>query len=349
MPIARKFQVNDASSMAYHCISRCVRQAFLCGENAEHRREWVRELVKEASGSFAVEMLAYAVMTNHLHLVVRTTPTAVTDWSDAEVATRWARAHPRTRSDGVANAWSDEDIATHTHDAAWIATARLRLRSLSWYMKCIKERLARRANRADGCTGHFWEGRLKSIALLDHTAVVACMVYVDLNPIRADLATTPETSEFTSVQERIRAREALQQAKNSLAQTDTSTLVPSLRSTPTALLDVGTNVGTEGALWIAPICTGTVHKDSSCRLTLEDYLTLVDHTGRIVRSDKRGAIPAHLAPILERLNLDPTAWLNLMHSGGSFHGGAFGNVAARTTEALRRSLKWLVDTTRGLY
>ena len=75
---------------------------------------------------------------------------------------------------------------------------------------------------------------------------------------------------------------------------------------------------------------------------------LVDHTGRIMRSDKRGAIPTHLAPILERLNLDPTAWLNLMHNGGSFPGGAFGHLAARTTEALCRGIKWMVDLTRVL-
>ena len=84
-------------------------------------------------------------------------------------------------------------------------------------------------------------------------------------------------------------------------------------------------------------------------MNLDDYLTLVDHTGQIVRSGKRGGTPAHLVPILERLNLDLAAWLDLMHRGGSFHGGAFGHLASRTTEALRRGVKWLVDGTRGLY
>ena len=215
-------------------------------------------------------------------------------------------------------------------------------------MKCFKERLARQANREDGCTGHFWEGRFKSIPLLDQPAIIACMVYVDLNPIRATIATTPETSDFTSVQERIRARESLQQARKFPEHVETSTLAPSLRvlAEPTPK---NASEGSEGAHWIAPIASGTAHKDSSFRLTLDDYLTLVDHTDRIMRSDKRGAIPTHLAPILERLNLDLTAWLDLMHSGGSFRGGAFGHLAARTTEALRRGVTWMVDVTRGQY
>ena len=329
-------------------MSRCVRQAFLCGEKVEHRREWVREVMKAASGAFAIEMLAYAVMHNHLHLVLRTTPNLVADWSDAEVIARWAWAHPRLGSDGTVIPWSAVDLAARAADATWISTARLRLRSLSWFMKCVKERLARQANREDGCTGHFWEGRFKSIPLLDQPAIIACMVYVDLNPIRATIATTPETSDFTSVQERIRAREAVQQAKAFLEHVETPALVPSLRvhAEPTR---ENASEGSEGVLWISPIASGTVHKDSSFRLTLDDYLTLVDHTGRIVRSDKRGAISAHLAPILNRLNLDLTAWLDLMHSGGSFHGGAFGHLAARTTEALRRGVKWVVDVTHGLY
>ena len=249
MPLARKLQVDDDFTTAYHCISRCVRKAHLCGEQDESRREWVRELITEASGAFAIDTLAYAVMSNHLHLVLRTMPDRVSEWSDTEVIERWARAHPRTRSDGTAIPWSAIDMTARLADAAWIATARLRLRSLSWFMKCVKERLARRANRADKCTGHFWEVRFKSIALLNQAAVIACMVYVDLNPIRATIADRPETSDFTSVQERIRARDARLRETAILEQTDTATLVPSLRVHATE---------TEGSLWIAPIASGTV-------------------------------------------------------------------------------------------
>jgi len=277
--------------------------------------------------------------------VVRTDPGRVADWSAWDVTQRWAIAHPRTGYDGEPLAWSDVDLAGHASDAAWVSKTRLRLRSLSWFMKCIKERLARRANRADGCTGHFWEGRFQSVPLLDHAAVIACMAYVDLNPIRAAIADRPETSDYTSIQQRIIARQTHQRAAALLAQPEAQHVVHSLR----AAAETTRDTGPESGLWIAPIARATGSRYTLPLLTLDEYLTLVDETGRIVRSGKRGAIPAHLAPILDRLTLDLNAWMDLMHRAGSFCGGAFGHIAARAREAMRRGTKWIVDITRGLY
>ncbi|MFP4352180.1 MAG: transposase, partial [Puniceicoccaceae bacterium] len=78
-------------------MSRCVRRAFLCGldsytgKDYGHRREWVRGRVKELSGLFGVEVFSYAVMSNHLHVVLRTRPDWVEEWSGDEVAERWCR------------------------------------------------------------------------------------------------------------------------------------------------------------------------------------------------------------------------------------------------------------------
>ena len=137
MPIARKHLVDDSAPGCFHCISRCVRRAFLCGDDAEHRRDWVREAIRSAAEAFAVDILAYAVMSNHLHLVVRTDPLRVLDWSADTVARRWAAAYPRTDANGNPVAWSEPDLAAHAGDAAWVAKTRARLRSLSWFMKSI--------------------------------------------------------------------------------------------------------------------------------------------------------------------------------------------------------------------
>ena len=156
MPLPRHVLIDDERPSAFHLISRCVRRAYLCGDQAEHRRAWVTELIRQATGAFSVDVLSYAVMSNHLHIVVLTDPERSRSWSPAEVATRWASAHPRTAADGSPQAWSPAEIAEKAADPVWVETARKRLRSLSWFMKNIKERLARRANRDDGCTGHFW-------------------------------------------------------------------------------------------------------------------------------------------------------------------------------------------------
>ena len=188
----------------YHCISRCVRRAFLCGEDAltgrsfEHRKQWVEDRLLELAGVFAVGVYAYAVMSNHLHVVVYADPSATLVWSPDEVAQRWVRLTP-VRVDGeIDKAACETRAAALAGNADRIAVLRERLGSLSWFMRFLNEPIARRANREDGCTGHFWEARFKCQALLDDAAVLACMAYVDLNPIRAGLAPDLPSSPYTS-------------------------------------------------------------------------------------------------------------------------------------------------------
>jgi REP element-mobilizing transposase RayT len=196
----------------YHCIARCVRRAFLCGvdpltkHDYDHRKEWIRERLEQLAPVFAIDICGYAVMSNHLHVILRSRPDLVRDWSDDEVAFRWTRlCPPRDPATGDKTEPSACDLNIIVSDPARLAVIRQRLSSLSWFMGRLSEPIARRANREDECKGRFWEGRFKSLALLDEGAILACSIYVDLNPIRAGVAETPDQSQYTSAYDRIRS------------------------------------------------------------------------------------------------------------------------------------------------
>ncbi|MCP4304754.1 MAG: hypothetical protein GY788_07730, partial [bacterium] len=143
-------------------------------------------------------------MDNHLHVLVRLDPDAASDWSDEDVVRRWVRVYPpKTRTGDeveVNQAWIDHQVK----DAKGVARMRERLISLGWFMKALKEPLARLANKEDDCKGTFWESRYKSIAILDEEALLATCAYIDLNPVAAGIAAAPETSKHTSIRQRVR-------------------------------------------------------------------------------------------------------------------------------------------------
>lgn len=198
----RAHLVDEAHGGYYHCISRCVRRAFLCGvdrltgRSFEHRKDWIERRILAMGRVFSIRIVAYSVMSNHYHLVLKTEPEIVATWSDFEVARRWLRL---TKHEQV----KKEQIELLTSDASRIRTLRQRLASLSWFMRYINEPAARKANAEDDCTGRFWEGRFKSIALLDRSAVLNCMAYVDLNPVRVNPRLDPLTSRNTSLRHRV--------------------------------------------------------------------------------------------------------------------------------------------------
>jgi REP element-mobilizing transposase RayT len=206
MPVPRHRQVSLEATAYYHCISRCVRRAFLCGHdrltgrNFDHRKQWVVDRLKYLTTIFTIDICAYAAMSNHFHLVLRIDAARAERLTESEVIARYGRLFRHATA-----MWHrlPPDLRGHR-----IAVWRARLRDLSWFMRCLNEAIARRANREDGCTGRFWEGRFRSQALLDTGAVVTCMSYVDLNPIRAGLAETLDDSAFTSIRERLRSAAA---------------------------------------------------------------------------------------------------------------------------------------------
>jgi len=298
----RRSQISLEETPYYHCISRCVRRAFLCGKDQfsgrsyEHRWQWIVDRLKELSAVYAIKTIAYAVMSNHTHSVLYVDREQALAWSDEEVIERWNRlygGHPL-----VNRHLAGESLTAAERDtlSAIVETWRGRLYDISWFMRGLNEYIARKANKEDGCGGRFWEGRFKSQALLDEAALLTCMSYVDLNPIRAGTAATPESSDYTSIQERIRACRSPEKR----GQLD--------RDIPTP----------EGLMPFA----GDERQDNEPGIpfTLHDYLQLTDWTGRAIRDDRSGAIAASLAPILERLHIAPEGWLdNIRHYGDRYY------------------------------
>jgi hypothetical protein len=338
MPIARKFVYRPGDAGVFHCINRCVRRAFLCGwddyaeKSFEHRREWVRQRVRELCGIFALEVCAYAVMSNHVHLVVRTRPEVAAGWSDEEVARRWLRFCPGRR-DQVGAGMDEARLAVLLADAERLKTCRERLGNLSWFMRGLSEQIARRANEEDSCAGRFWEGRFKCQRLADAGAVAACMAYVDLNPVRADLAETPEESAYCGAGERLRAR----RAKAELAAWEASGWDEAKATEAQKGMLAKARGEVERARWLSPVDAAA---GGVLGMSEERYLRLVDWTGRHLRSDKAGAIPADLAPVLERLELDAANWLSTVERYGSLYHRVAGNVEKLREAAQRVGQRW---------
>ncbi len=211
MPSFSRNQIIEPDQVSiYHLISRCVRRAFLCGvdpysgKSYEHRRAWItNRLAYVTEKVFWIETLSFAVMSNHFHLVVRIRPDLANAATDEEVIKRWWNLFPR-KIKGMYLAEPPKILMNlWLSDPDWIAERRRRLSSISWLMSSISEYVARRANIEDGVTGRFWEGRFKSQILLGEKAVLSASTYVDLNPIRANMADSLESSAFTSIQKRI--------------------------------------------------------------------------------------------------------------------------------------------------
>ena len=225
---------------------------------------WVEARILELGNIFACGVHAWAVMSNHLHIVVHMSPTTANGWSPEEVARRWTQLYPARTAELCA-----QKIAAILENPEIVTEYRSRLANLSWLMKSLSEPIARKANAEDKVTGRFWEGRFGCQALLSEKSILAAMAYVDLNPVRAIIASNIATSRYTSV--KLRSQQLL---KN-----------PERASQPLMPL-----VG--------------VRSFNLPGISEADYIELVDFTGRELHPDKRGKIEACEPNALTKLGLD---------------------------------------------
>ena len=305
-----------------HVMNRVVRRCFLLGndpvsgKNFDHRKRWIEAEIERLAANFGIDLIAFSLMSNHMHLVLRSRPDVVATWDDSEVARRWLMLCPvRKDSQGRAKEPSEPELNSIRSDPEKIREIRSRLSDISWWMRLLCQRIAQRANAEDEESGKFWQNRFHAVRLIDEEAILAAAAYVDLNPIRAAVAETIEGSDFTSAQRRV---QSLADHSGSATPTNTSDsgVIPSGRRDqllcPVQIDEL------RDALGALP--SSNPHRCSDkgfVSMTAADYLQLLDWTARQVAPGKRGSTPEEVPPIFERLQIKPTAWCELVTNFGT--------------------------------
>ncbi|AVP96499.1 transposase [Ahniella affigens] len=251
---------------------------------------------------YSVAIYGYAVMINHVHVVLKIDADAAADWSDEELARRWCQAfpgsaEPESQTSRIANIAAAPEL---------VAKYRDRLRDLSWFMKSLAEPIARQANKEDGCTGRFWEGRFKAQSLVDERALSAAMVYADLNPIRAKMTTDLPGSNHTSAQRRI------------------------------------LQIKTQAPLAEQPLGVVAGIKQEGLSLSNQSYLTLANFTGRHWHQGKPGRTSDGVRLILEALKIAPEQWDQQLRGFDERRVTALGALDRLIQFATETGRRWLI-------
>jgi len=237
--------------------------------------------------------------------------------SDAEVLQKWHRLHEGSAltRDFLKTGEYPDNFQNKTLLLKLIAEIRNRLCSISWFMKSLNQYIARRANKEDGCTGHFWEGRFFAQIILDDSALILTMLYVDLNPFRAGLVNLPEQAIYTSLYRRITA------------------------------LRMGVKLSFLRSFMDIPCQNPKDCIPISCK----DYLILVDFMTLKASNNKYKSSSTKSPPVLERLNFSEESLVEFTGNVETLFPVAIGNENAmnRFKEATGRSrLKGAINAMR---
>lgn len=365
-------QFNASEVCIVHAIQRCVRRAFLAGfdqktgKDYSFRKEWIRRRMEALASVFGIDVLGYAIMSNHLHLILRNRPDVVARWSDQEVAIRWLRVFPGKRMEEHLAEPTEVDVQALINLPNRLALVRHRLADISWFMRALAEPIARMANRQDECTGRFWEGRFKAQRIVDEAGLLACAMYVDLNPVRAAIADCPENSPHTSAYDRILGEdgEDMVSAAFDLVAVDKQEAVQALRETPIAQRHKKKRITRPKSKprrirrdsWLAPISmglklasdpevssTGVRASDKGfLNLAWREYLELLRWTSRPNSAGNVSDLPRPVRRSLSRLGIAETMWRDLVWNFKRYFGrsSCAGSPQALAVEAARQARSW---------
>jgi REP element-mobilizing transposase RayT len=369
----RAEQFADDEICIVHAIQRCVRRAFLAGIDLQsgtdysYRREWIRRRMEALASVFGIDVLSYAILSNHLHVILRNRPDVVAAWSDEEVALRWLRVFPGRRLDEHLADPTDIEVQDLANNRERITKIRQRMSDISWFMRALSEPIARLANRQDECTGRFWEGRFKAQRIADEAGLLACAMYVDLNPIRAAMAEAPEKAVHTSAYDRIEGQRGslIDSAALDLVPVTLEDRVEEVRTlTPAQRKEKlkasrrrkkDRRVPRDG--WLAPLTlnrralasnpevskTGLRASDKGfLNLAWQEYLELLRWTAVQGAGIAQRKVPKKLGEILSTLGIEASMWRDLVWNFKKYFGrsGSAGSPTAMAADAARHNRSW---------
>ena len=317
-----------------HVMNRVVRRCFLLGDdsvtgkNYDHRKVWIEEELKHLAANFGIDLLVFAILSNHFHLVLRSRPDVVATWDDTEVARRWLRLCPLRPG---ADQPTEFELNSIRHDEDKLIDIRRRLSDISWWMRLLCQKIAQRANSEDEEVGKFWQSRFRAVRLLDEESLLACAAYVDLNPIRAAMAETLEESDYTSAQRRMQALRAQVQENQAIEAGPSTTVSDPKMHDPLKPGLVRKLLDRAPDGFLSPLelderqsplgaCASTSGSRSSDKgflpMSAAQYLELLDWTARRIVSDRRGLTPEAAPAIFDRLSIKPEVWCEMVKQFG---------------------------------
>jgi hypothetical protein len=337
---AEIFDPNEIACV--HICSRSNRRCFLMGideytgKNFDYRKDWIEARLKVMAANFGIDLLAFACMSNHIHLVLRSRPDVVETWTNTQIAERWWYLCPKRKVkrivDGkrirVAAEPTEAELNAIRDDPDQLAIIRTRLSDISWWMRLLCQYIAMRANGEEGPgLGRFWQSRFKAVRLLDMESLLACAAYVDLNPIRAAIAETLEMSNHTSVQRRIQSMMTSQQPSN--PSDDGKVIAESVVSKASNQAPATQDRRSDSFLSpifldmnadpMDPIPSSGASRCSDKGIfvmQVMEYISILDWLSRSVVAGKRGSTPVDAPPIFERLKIDSAMWLSMASDFG---------------------------------